>query len=152
MSSEKFFQNKKALITLIAASIVVIISLGVRQTFGLFYLDFSTDLNISITHFGFAIGLQLFLWGLFGPLFGIITDKYGGNVAIFIGFLFYLAGVYLFYIGFNTGFFFTLTIGILIGVGLASTAISIPVAVVAKHFPLSNRTICLLYTSPSPRD
>ena len=48
-----------------------------------FYLDFSTDLDISITHFGFAIGLQLFLWGLFGPLFGIITDKYGGNVAMF---------------------------------------------------------------------
>ena len=104
MSSEKFFQSKTALITLIAASIVVIISLGVRQTFGLFYLDFSTDLDISITHFGFAIGLQLFLWGLFGPLFGIITDKYGGNVAIFIGFLFYLLGVYLFYLGFNTGF------------------------------------------------
>ena len=141
MSSSKFFQNKTALITLIAASIVVIISLGVRQTFGLFYLDFSTDLDISITHFGFAIGLQLFLWGLFGPLVGIITDKYGGNVAIFIGFLFYLAGVYLFYAGFNTGFYFTLTMGILIGVGLASTAISIPVAVVAKHFPLSNRTI-----------
>ena len=141
MSSPKFFQNKTALITLIAASIVVIISLGVRQTFGLFYLDFSTDLDISITHFGFAIGLQLFLWGLFGPWFGIITDKYGGNVAIFIGFLFYLAGVYLFYAGFNTGFYFTLTMGILIGVGLASTAISIPVAVVAKHFPLSNRTI-----------
>jgi len=141
MISSKLFQTKTALITLIACSLVVIISLGVRQTFGLFYLDFSTDLGISITHFGFAIGLQLFLWGLFGPIFGIITDKYGGNVAIFIGFLFYLAGVYLFYIGFNTGFFFTLTIGILIGVGLGSTAISIPVAVVAKHFPLSNRTI-----------
>ena len=141
MRSSSFFQNKTALITLIAASLVVIISLGVRQTFGLFYLDFSTDLGISITHFGFAIGLQLFLWGLFGPMMGIITDKYGGNVAIFIGFLFYLAGVYLFYAGFNTGFYFTLTIGILIGVGLGSTAISIPVAVVAKHFPLSNRTI-----------
>ena len=141
MSSSKFFQNKAALITLIASSLVVVISLGVRQTFGLFYLDFSTDLGISITHFGFAIGLQLFLWGLFGPVMGIITDKYGGNVAIFLGFLFYLLGVYLFYAGFNTGFYFTLTIGILIGVGLGSTAISIPVAVVAKHFPLSNRTI-----------
>ena len=75
MSSSNFFQNKTAIITLIASSIVVIISLGVRQTFGLFYLDFSTDLGISITHFGFAIGLQLFLWGLFGPVMGIITDK-----------------------------------------------------------------------------
>jgi MFS family permease len=141
MSSEKFIQSKTALITLIAASLVVVISLGIRQTFGLFYFDFSTDLDISITQFGFAMGLQLFLWGLFGPWFGIVTDKYGGNVAIFIGFLFYLAGVFLFYLGFNTGFYFTLTIGVLIGVGLGSTAISIPVAIVAKHFPISNRTI-----------
>ena len=141
MSSEKFIQNKTALITLIAASLVVVISLGIRQTFGLFYFDFSTDLDISITQFGFAMGLQLFLWGLFGPWFGIVTDKYGGNVAIFIGFLFYLAGVFLFYLGFNTGFYFILTIGVLIGVGLGSTAISIPVAIVAKHFPISNRTI-----------
>jgi len=52
-----------------------------------------------------------------------------------------LAGVFLFYLGFNTGFYFTLTIGILIGIGLGPTAISIPVAIVAKHFPISNRTI-----------
>ncbi len=141
MSSEKFFQNKTALITLVAASLIVVIALGIRQTFGLFYFDFSTDLDISITQFGFALGLQMLLWGFFAPWFGIVTDKYGGNVAIFIGFLFYLAGVLLFYLGFNTDFYFTLTIGILIGVGLGSTAINIPISVVAKHFPLSNRTI-----------
>ncbi|WP_440927560.1 MFS transporter [Candidatus Pelagibacter sp.] len=141
MSSESFIINKKALITLIAASIVVIISLGIRQTFGLFYFDFNTDLDISISHFGFVMGLQLLLWGVFSPLFGVITDKYGGAVAIFIGFVFYLVGVLLFYSGYNTGGYFTLTIGVMIGIGLGSTAIGIPVSVVAKHFPASNRTI-----------
>ena len=141
MSSEIFSINKKALITLIAASVVVIISLGIRQTFGLFFFDFNVDLDISISHFGFVMGLQLLLWGVFSPLFGYITDKYGGAIAIFIGFLFYLAGVLLFYSGLNTGYYFTLTIGVLIGVGLGSTAIGIPVSVVAKHFPASNRTI-----------
>ena len=141
MSSENFIISKKALITLIAASIVVIISLGIRQTFGLFYFDFNTDLDISISHFGFAMGLQLLLWGVFSPLFGVITDKYGGAVAIFIGFVFYLVGVLFFYSGFNTGSYFTLTIGVMIGIGLGSTAIGIPVSVVAKHFPASNRTI-----------
>ena len=141
MSSESFTIGKKALITLIAASIVVIISLGIRQTFGLFYFDFNTDLDISISHFGFVMGLQLLLWGVFSPLFGVITDKYGGAVAIFIGFVFYLAGVLLFYSGYNTGGYFTLTIGVMIGIGLGSTAIGIPVSVVAKHFPASNRTI-----------
>ena len=141
MSSESFTISKKALITLIAASIVVIISLGIRQTFGLFYFDFNTDLDISISHFGFVMGLQLLLWGVFSPLFGVITDKYGGAVAIFIGFVFYLVGVLLFYSGYNTGGYFTLTIGVMIGIGLGSTAIGIPVSVVAKHFPASNRTI-----------
>jgi MFS family permease len=141
MSSEKFFTTKKALITLIAASSVVIVSLGIRQTFGLFYFDFNTDLDISISHFGFVIGLQLLMWGVFSPVFGYITDKYGGAAAIFIGFLFYLAGLLLFYSGLNTGYNFTLTIGLLIGIGLGGTAISIPVSVVAKHFPASNRTI-----------
>jgi MFS family permease len=141
MSSEKFFTSKKALITLIAASLVVIISLGIRQTFGLFYFDFNTDLDISISHFGFVMGLQLLLWGVFSPIFGYITDKYGGAIAIIIGFLFYLAGVLLFNSGFNSNAYFTLTIGVLIGIGLGSTAIGIPVSVVAKHFPASNRTI-----------
>tara|TARA_B100000579_G_scaffold406385_1_gene392798 strand:+ start:116 stop:1336 length:1221 start_codon:yes stop_codon:yes gene_type:complete len=141
MSSEKFIANKAALITLIAASLVVIISLGVRQTFGLFFFDFEIDLGITRTHFGFAIGLQLFLWGLFGPLFGIITDKYGGNKAVFIGFIFYLLGIYFLYSGPNTGSYFTISMGVLIGIGLGSTAISIPVSIVAKHFPASNRTI-----------
>jgi len=95
MTSEKFIPNKTALITLIAASLVVIISLGIRQTFGLFYFDFNTDLNISISHFGFVMGLQLLLWGIFSPLFGVITDKYGGAIAIFVGFLFYLAEIFL---------------------------------------------------------
>ena len=141
MSGESFLINKKALITLIAASLVVIISLGIRQTFGLFFFDFNTDLDISISHFGFVMGLQLLLWGVFSPLFGVITDKYGGAIAIFIGFLFYLAGVLLFHSGLNTGYYFTLTIGVMIGIGLGSTAIGIPVSVVAKHFPASNRTI-----------
>ena len=138
---EKFFPSRSAFVTLIACCLVVIIALGIRQTFGLFYFDFSTDLDITISQFGFAMGLQLFLWGAFSPLFGIITDKYGGNIAIFLGFLFFLLGVLLFYSGFNTGVYFIYTIGVLIGVGLGSTAIGIPVSVVAKHFPASKRTI-----------
>ena len=139
MNSEKFIKNKKALVTLIAASLIVIISLGIRQTFGMFY--FELDLQITLRQFSFAIGLQMFLWGLFGPWFGIVTDKYGGHVAVLIGFIFYLMGILLLYSGFNKGFYFIMNMGILIGIGLGATAVSIPVSVVSKHFPSSNRTI-----------
>ena len=143
MSSEKFIKNKTALITLIAACIVVLISLGVRQTFGLFFMDFKDELDITITQSGLAIGIQMLMWGLTGPIFGVIADKYGGHKAISLAFIFYILGIYLLYSGPNTGFFFHMDLGILVGIGLGGTAISIPMAVVGKHFPLSNRTIAM---------
>jgi len=143
MSSEKFIKNKTVLITLISACAIVIISLGIRQTFGMFYFDFSTDLGITLSQFGFALGLQMFLWGAFAPWFGVITDKYGGHIAVFIGFIFYLLGVLMLVSEYNTGLYFVTGIGVLIGVALGGTAISIPVSVVAKHFPQSNRTAAI---------
>ena len=141
MIKENFIPNRTALVTLIAACLVVIVSLGIRQTFGLFFFDFEIDLGCSQTEFGLAMGLQLLFWGLLGPVFGIITDKYGGTIAVFTGFLFYLAGIYFLNYGPNTGFWFTFDLGILVGIGLAATAISIPISIVAKHFPLNTRTI-----------
>jgi MFS family permease len=143
MSSEKFIKNKTVLITLVSACLIVIISLGIRQTFGMFYFDFSTDLGITLSQFGFALGLQMFLWGAFAPWFGVITDKYGGHIAVFIGFIFYLFGVLMLVSEYNTGLYFVTGIGVLIGVALGGTAISIPVSVVAKHFPQSNRTAAI---------
>ena len=79
MSSEKFIQNKIALTTLICACVVVLMSLSVRQVFGMFFIDFNNDLGISNTEFGLAIGIQMLGWGLSGPIFGAIADKYGGH-------------------------------------------------------------------------
>ena len=143
MSSEKFIRNQTALITLIAASLVVLISLGVRQTFGMFFMDFKDQLGISLTQSGLSIGIQMLMWGLTGPIFGAIADKYGGHKAIALAFLFFIAGVYFLYAGPNTGIFFQLDLGILVGIGLGGTAISIPMSIVGKHFPLSNRTIAM---------
>ncbi len=143
MSSEKFFKNNTALITLIAACLVVLISLSVRQVFGMFFVDFNNDLGISNTEFGLAIGIQMLGWGLSGPIFGAIADKYGGHKAISLAFIFYILGVYLLFSGPNTGIYFQISLGVLVGIGCGGTAISIPMSVVGKHFPLSNRTIAM---------
>ena len=94
MTTEKFIRNNTALITLIAACLVVLISLSVRQVFGMFFMDFNTDLGITNTEFGLAIGIQMLGWGLSGPIFGAIADKYGGHKAISLAFLFYILGIY----------------------------------------------------------
>ena len=70
---QKFFENRKALIVLIAASLVVLVSMGVRQTWGLFYQFFENDLGINRTQFGFAIGVQIYVRSVFNTVLPGIT-------------------------------------------------------------------------------
>ncbi len=140
---DKFIQSRLALVTLVSACLVVLISLSVRQVFGMFFMDFNIDLGISNTEFGLAIGIQMLGWGLSGPIFGAIADKYGGHKAIMLAFIFYVLGVFFLYNGPNTGLYFQISLGVLIGIGCGGTAISIPMSIVGKHFPLSNRTIAM---------
>ena len=107
MIKEKFIKNRAALITLIAASLVVLLSLGVRQTFGLFFMDFNSSLGISNTEFGLAIGIQMLMWGISGPIFGAIADKYGGHKAITIAFVFFYTWCLSFIYGSKHWYFFS---------------------------------------------
>ena len=138
---EKFIPTKIALITLLAACFVILVSMGLRQTFGLFFSAFEQDLNITRTEFGLAIGIQMLFWGMFAPLFGVIADKFGGNKAVFIGFVIFGFGIYTLYSGPNTGIFFQLSLGVLVGTALGATAMSVPVSEVGKHFPNESRSM-----------
>ena len=138
---DKFIPTKIALITLIAACFVILVSMGLRQTFGLFFSAFEQGLNITRTEFGLAIGIQMLFWGMFAPLFGIIADKFGGNKAVFIGFVIFGLGIYMLYSGPNTGIFFQLSLGVLVGTALGATAMSVPVSEVGKHFPNESRSM-----------
>ena len=138
---EKFFENKKAIIVLVAGSIVVLFSMGIRQSWGLFFQFFENDLGINRTQFGFAIGLQMLLWGITAPFFGIIADKYGSNRAAFLAFLIYILGSYILYIQPASNSIFVISIGLLIGTALGGTAVSVPISAVGKYFSDRNRTI-----------
>ena len=59
-------------------------------------MDFNESLNISNTAFGLAIGIQMLMWGLTGPIFGAIADRYGGHKAIISAFIFYILGLYFY--------------------------------------------------------
>ena len=139
--TSKFIQNKLALITLLSACGVLLVSMGLRQTFGLFFSVFEEALSISRTEFGLAIGIQMFFWGITAPLFGLLADKFGGNKAVFLGFIIFGFGIFFLYNGPNTGIFFQLSLGVLVGTALGATAMSVPVSEVGKHFSNEKRTL-----------
>ena len=137
----KFIQNRAALITMLVASSVLLVSMGLRQVFGLFYSFFEEDLNCTRTEFGLALGLQMLFWGLFAPIFGALADRVSGRFALVIGFLIFGLGMFLLYSGPNTGIFFQIDLGVLIGIALGATAMSVPVSETGKHFSDDKRTL-----------
>ncbi len=141
--TERFFQNKLALITLLSACGIVAVSMGLRQTFGLFSDFFVKDLQCTVTQFGLAIGIQMLMWGMFAPIFGAMADKIGGNKVSIIAFVFMALGIYLLYSGPNTGIFFQINLGLLVGIGLGGTAISVQIGEVGKHFPNKTRGLAI---------
>ena len=134
MIKEKFIQNRLALIVLISASLIVVVSMGIRHVFGLFSEFFVRDLQITVTQFGLAIALQMIMWGATAPIFGALADKVGGNKVTILCFIFYALGIFLLYSGPNTGIFFQINLGLLVGLGLGGTALSVQISVVGKHF------------------
>ena len=143
----KFIPNRVALIVLISACSIIFISMGLRQTFGLFFEAFENGLGVTRTEFGLAIGIQMLFWGIFAPIFGFLADKFGGSKAVLIGFTIFGLGIFTLYAGPNTGIYFQISLGVLVGTALGATAIGVPVSEVGKHFPNETRTLATGYVT-----
>jgi len=143
----KFIPNRVALVVLISACSIIFISMGLRQTFGLFFEAFENGLGVTRTEFGLAIGIQMLFWGIFAPIFGFLADKFGGSKAVLIGFIIFGLGIFTLYAGPNTGIYFQISLGVLVGTALGATAIGVPVSEVGKHFPNETRTLATGYVT-----
>tara|TARA_B100000575_G_scaffold67826_1_gene52405 strand:- start:423 stop:1646 length:1224 start_codon:yes stop_codon:yes gene_type:complete len=139
MINNKFFNSKAAFYTLVIGCFVVSVSMGIRQTYGLFFQFFESDLNITSTYFGLAIGTQAIVWGIFATIFGMIADKYGSNKVVLLALITYAVGIYSLGNLNSQGFLFQINLGLLVGIGLGGAAAPIIVPTVAKHFPNHNR-------------
>ncbi len=86
---------RSPIVVLVCGTIVLLLSFGIRTSFGLFLQPVSDELGWGREGFAFAIALQVLVWGLAQPFAGAVADKYGsGRVIALCGALFAF-GVYL---------------------------------------------------------
>jgi MFS family permease len=125
-----------------AASIILALSFGTRQSFGLFLTPMTTSQGFSAGVFAFAIALQNLLWGLSQPLFGAIADRFGIFRAVLLGAACYVLGlVIMAYSTSGAGLYFGA--GLLVGLGTAGTAFGLVLAAVARTAPPEKRSMAL---------
>jgi predicted MFS family arabinose efflux permease len=110
---------------------VLMLSIGTRQTFGLFLPPMTLDLGWTRETFGFAIALQNIVWGLGQPFAGAIADKFGAARVVVIGGIFYALGLALMAYS-TTAIAFDLSAGILVGLGLSGSGFGVVMGVVGR--------------------
>jgi predicted MFS family arabinose efflux permease len=127
---------------LIGASLMLTLSMGLRQSLGIFMQPLTHDVGITVSDFTLAIAMQNLAWGFLQPLAGAMTVRYGFRSIMVIGALFYIAGLML--MAGAHGFVSVLIGGgALIGTSLACTAAAIAMSVAARAVPETVRSTVL---------
>ena len=80
---------------LIGASIMLTLSMGFRQSLGIFMQPLTHDIGISVSDFTLAIAVQNLAWGFLQPLAGALTVRFGFRMIMVTGAVFYIAGLAL---------------------------------------------------------
>jgi predicted MFS family arabinose efflux permease len=127
---------------LIGASIMLTISMGLRQSLGLFMQPLTQDIRISVSDFTLALAVQNLAWGFLQPFAGALTVRYGFRAIMVAGALLYVAGLALM-AGANGFLNVMIGGGILIGTSLACTAAAIAMSVAARAVPATVRSTVL---------
>jgi predicted MFS family arabinose efflux permease len=121
---------------------VLMLSIGTRQTFGLFLPPMTFDHGWTRETFGFAIALQNIVWGLGQPFAGAIADKFGAARVIVGGGAAYALGLVLMAYS-TTGLAFDVSAGILVGLGLSGSGFGVIMGVVGRAAPAAKRSAAL---------
>src|SRR5688572_26136065 len=129
-------------VILACGGLILMLALGIRQSFGLFLQPMSLDLGWGRETFSFAIALQNLVWGLAMPFAGAIADRKGAGRVIVTGGLLYAIGLYAMAHA-TSPVLFNLSAGVLVGLGLSGTGFGVVLAVVARAYPPERRSVAV---------
>ncbi len=137
---------RNPVLILVCASIVLILSFGIRTSFGIFLAPVSADLGLGRESFAFAIAVQNLLWGVSQPFVGAIADRYGSGRVVAVCGLMYVLGLVLM-ANASSGLELTVSTGLLIGFALSGTGFPVILAVVGRSVDESRRSLFLGFAS-----
>ena len=131
-----------AVVALVCGSLILLVSLGVRHTFGLFLQPVTMDQGWGRETFAFAIALQNLVWGASQPFTGVIADRYGAKPVVAAGAVLYGLGLYtMSQVAGET--VFILGAGVLIGLGLSGTTFPVIFGAISRLVSPQQRSLAM---------
>lgn len=127
--------RRTAVVVAVAGAVALALSMGLRQTFGLFLEPMTAALPVSHSGFGLAIAGQNLIWGALTPFCGALADRWGTGRVLAAGAVVYVAGLLVMALV-QRPFGLHLGAGVLTGIGVSATGFPLVLAAVARgHRP-----------------
>jgi predicted MFS family arabinose efflux permease len=124
-------------VTLIAAA-VLMITMGARQSLGLFVSPMNTTTGLGIVTISLALGIGQFIWGAVQPIAGAFADRYGPGRVLAAGIIVLALGTALTPLA-SSGLALMMVLGLLTAAGSGAASFSVLIGAAAKHVPAESR-------------
>jgi MFS family permease len=122
----------------VTAAVILMITMGSRQTQGLFISPLNTATGLGIVSISFALAIGQFVWGASQPIFGAIADRHGPARVIVIGGLMLAVGWALTPLV-TDQWMLILTMGVISAAGAGAGSFSILIGATAGRLPPERR-------------
>jgi MFS family permease len=76
-----------------AAAAFLMVTMGMRQSLGLFVSPINSSTGLGIASISFALAVAQFTWGAAQPVAGALADRYGAGKVLAAGLLLLAAGM-----------------------------------------------------------
>lgn len=129
--------RRSATFAIICAALAVMMSTGIRQSFGLFLEPMAESFNLGRGNVSLAGAISNLIYGL--PLVGILADRYGSRWILLGGGLLYALGLFMM-TQVQTTLGLIGTMGIMVGLALGATTYVVVLGAVAQLVPPEKRS------------
>jgi predicted MFS family arabinose efflux permease len=124
--------------TTLMASAILMITMGTRQSMGLYVGPLNTDTGLGIVSISLAMAIGQFVWGAVQPIAGAFADKYGPRPVLLYGLLILVVGTAVTpFVTSQMGLI--LTMGLLTAMGAGACSFSVLLGAAAQRMPATSR-------------
>lgn len=120
------------------AAAILMITMGARQSLGLFVSPLNTHTGLGIATISFAMAVGQFVWGAAQPVFGAVADRWGPGRVIVAGAVMLAAGMAL-TTQVSSEWGLIMALGVLSAAGAGAGSFSILIGATAQHLPPQRR-------------
>jgi predicted MFS family arabinose efflux permease len=131
-------QTRSTLIVTLAAAAFLMITMGVRNAFGLFISPLNSATGLGIATISFALAIGQFTWGAVQPIAGALADRHGPGKVLVAGALLFAAGMALTPF-MDSGFGLIVSLGLLASIGSGAGSFSVLLGAASQRLPAEAR-------------